>query len=168
MRVFISNVDTALGHHLSRQFSHSPVTNRHEPDAEAEESTPPPPEVNDDEAVIAPVEKDTYIVHGTLTNISPNRQTEHASKPGVMVYTGDRKRDAARKEAIEKYSVVGAKPEWVESVVEVNYYELIARTMIDKNSSKNCWIQMLLCMMLCMILKRQSGLLRVFKMHLMS
>jgi adenylate kinase len=119
MRVFVSNVDTALGHHLSRHFSHSPVTNKHEVDAEVEEIAAPTAEVIDDEAVVAPVEKETYIVHGTLTNGSPNRPTEHASKPGVMAYTGDRKRDASRKEAIEKFSVIGVKPEWVEEVVEV-------------------------------------------------
>lgn len=149
MRVFVSNVDTAVGHSLSRLFAQSPVTNRQEADAEAEEGaadTAPAAnngEENDSDSPEEQAEVESYIVHGTLTPTPKPRPTEHVNKPGLMAYTGDRKRDAARKEAIEKYAVNQVKPDWVESIVEVCVFTLLNsfRVMTDKSSKRSSWKQ---------------------------
>ena len=120
MRVFISNVDTALGHSLSRHFSLSPVTNRQEVDAAAGEAAPEEtPAAGEGEPTSQQVKKDVYTILGTLTEAPQSLPTQHVSKPGKMVYVGDKKRDIARKEAIEKFSVIGVKPKWVEAIVDV-------------------------------------------------
>lgn len=117
MRVFVSNVDKPIGHHISRVFANSPVTYRHEAEEAAEGAAEPAQEEAD--ASPQPAVKDVYVIHGTLTPPQPPSPFQHDSKPGVMAYTGDKKKDAARKEAIEKFSVVGVKPAWVEASVDV-------------------------------------------------
>ncbi|KAJ3391899.1 Adenylate kinase 7 [Lobulomyces angularis] len=136
MKVFISNVDAPYGHHLSRIFHSSPVNNRKEEDEEREEDAPPPPETNAENQPPPEKPKESYIVTGTLTKQKENSEQVinlHASVPGPMVYTGDKKKDAARKEAIEKFSVLGQKPAWVDNAVDSDDKAKLKEELLDSN-----------------------------------
>ncbi len=120
MKVFISNVDSPVGHTLSRVFSKAVVGSLRrgeeaEEEAEQEENQADGDENNKPEKV-----KETYAVTGSLC-VLEEHELNQAQKalPGPMVYTGDKKKDVARKDAIEKLAVLGQKPKWVENVVAV-------------------------------------------------
>ncbi len=87
--------------------------------------------------------KDTYRVVGTLCPLMPATAEAHATSPdppstlsrnamelaaighvqlpGDFVETGVRKRDAAKREAIERFSVPGRKAAWVSDIVAVSF-----------------------------------------------
>ncbi len=118
MKVFISNVDTPIGHHLSRHFHLSPVTIKNND----EDQPPPETDEPDPELLVEQKSKDFYQIFGSLTNnenFFASLDHHYCNQPGLMVYTGDKKKDFLRKEAIEKFSVVGVKPSWVEGIVQV-------------------------------------------------
>ena len=114
MHVFISNVDTPTGHNLSRHFANAP---------------PPKHEEEQGEEVEQQVQ-DSYKVFGSLAKTlvinpdSPDTLLGGVSVAGAMVYTGDKKRDKERQDAIEKFSVCGKKPDWVKDIVDVHYINL--------------------------------------------
>ncbi|KAJ3068662.1 Adenylate kinase 7, partial [Quaeritorhiza haematococci] len=136
MKVFISHVDTPLGHNLSRVFVSS--SGRKNSD-EGEDAPPEQEEGSPEDSDQA--QKQNYSVVGTLSPAesrpvttsftSQNGTTTTTTTmvdlrlpdfrppfPGPMLYTGDKKRDAGRKEAIEKYAVSGQKPRWVSEIVQ--------------------------------------------------
>lgn len=98
MRVFISNVDSAIGYSLSLLFSKKHIEHQKTEEEEAQEKVQEP-----------------YVVVGTMLKNPP----EIISKPGDMHYTGKKDKDDLRKERITKFSVPGTKPKWVNSIVDV-------------------------------------------------
>lgn len=114
MKVFVSNVDSPLGHNLVRLFSNTVTGSRREdePEEEAEEE-------NDDK----PKEekpKEFYTVVGNMTARLPGTDNGFESRqPVPVVETGDKKKDAAQKEAIEKFAMLGRAPKWVAGTVPV-------------------------------------------------
>ncbi|KAJ3043877.1 Adenylate kinase 7 [Rhizophlyctis rosea] len=110
VKAFVSGVDTPFGHNISRLLTSTIVGSRRqeeEPEEDEEDEDAPKKE--------APP-KEPYTVVGTMlpARASANRVI---SEPGPMVETGNRKKDNARREAIEKYAVVGRKPKWVGDTV---------------------------------------------------
>ncbi|KAI9325435.1 hypothetical protein DFJ73DRAFT_801962 [Zopfochytrium polystomum] len=128
MRCFISDVDSALGHNLSRLLSQTqPGARRGDgvggmsgggdldddgassAAAGGADAAPPPPE--------------SYKVWGTLQAADgpaePPVEGLLLFGPGTVtpVDTGDKMRDLARREAIDKVAVPGAKPKWVQEIV---------------------------------------------------
>lgn len=117
MRVFVSNVDSPVGHNVSRIFSRTIVGSRREETNEEEEE--------DEEEKINEKrdEKKPYEVIGTISHpqISEEEKEEKGMIfPAPMVECGDKKRDTERREAIENYAVLGEKPKWVLDLVNNN------------------------------------------------
>ena len=114
MRVFVSNVDSAVGHALSRVLSQTIVGSRRSP----EEDAPPPEEIaSPEEESITKIEtnvKMNYQVIGSL-----GEANNDASSPGNYFATSDAKKNAARKEAIAKFPIKGQKPTWVSEIIKV-------------------------------------------------
>ena len=107
VKAFVSNVDSPFGHNVSRLLTSTIVGSR-KPEEEPEEDE----DENEDKPKPEAPPKEPYVVVGTMLppRASANRVV---SEPGPMVETGNRKKDNARREAIEKYAVVGRKPKWV-------------------------------------------------------
>nr|KAJ3421353.1 Adenylate kinase 7 [Polyrhizophydium stewartii] len=148
-RVFISNVDTALGHNLSRTLAATVVGSRRVEENEEE----------DDEAAAAAAAansgaegadkpktddktaKDTYKITGSLhgrattADIMRNPQAVLAavSEPGQMIETGDKKKDAARREAIDKMAQLGQKPKWVKETMQSNDRNVLRQTLLSSD-----------------------------------
>lgn len=118
-KVFVSSLDSPLGHAVSRAFYLSSAPPQKREDEEEEEKKEEGP-------------SDPYLITGSLTTFSDhlplavstggsepipynlNRKLPlFPSQPGPFVSTGDKKRDSARKEAIDKFSVYGSSPKWV-------------------------------------------------------
>ncbi|KAJ3341517.1 Adenylate kinase 7 [Gonapodya sp. JEL0774] len=120
-RVFLSGVDTPLGHTISRLLSRTVVGSRRPPSDENAE-TEKDETADDDSGERSHAPKPTYRVVGTLTvpRMSYPEALDYSAGnvPGVMSETGDRARDTRRREAIEKFALPGVCPAWVESVVE--------------------------------------------------
>ena len=122
-RVFISNIDSPIGHNLSRLFTNTKVGSRKEEEPEEVENP-----VEGEEPTTTQIEKppkETYTVCGTLSQELLNKNNngfQMKTLPGPMSYTGDRRVDVARKEAIQKFAVLGQKPGWVTDVVQVTHY----------------------------------------------
>ncbi|KAI8618987.1 hypothetical protein BC830DRAFT_1226450 [Chytriomyces sp. MP71] len=128
MRCFISNIDTPVGHNFSRLLANTIVGSRKEPETEEEEPAAAEGEEGEKKEEKAPKEK--YHVIGTLAPllgypVSP-------SNPGMMVETGDKKRDQARREAIEKFAIRGQKPAWVEDVIQ-NDKEVLKQALLGSD-----------------------------------
>eukprot|EP00842_Homolaphlyctis_polyrhiza_P001759 jgi/Hompol1/2584/HPOL_001428-RA len=56
------------------------------------------------------------------------------STPGKMNETGDKKKDAARREAIEKMSVHGQKPKWVKEVIQSQDKETRLQALLNSDT----------------------------------
>ncbi|TPX33306.1 adenylate kinase [Synchytrium microbalum] len=124
MRVFVSNLDSPLGHNVSRLLSNTIVGSRgsggereggDDQDNANADNDDGSPSTQDTKPV-----KESYSIVGTLM---PALATADAidnppTQPGQMIYTGDRKKDAARKVAIDKFAVRGSTPKWANQVVE--------------------------------------------------
>ena len=120
MKVFISNIDSPLGHNLSRILSRTvPGSRLEKGDEERQETTEENP------VAVMDVVKETYKVSGSFVNALPlNLQTSVLQVPAIrgrMIETGDRIKDAGRREAIEKIPIRKEKATWVtEAVCSVN------------------------------------------------
>jgi len=126
MRVFISNVDTPIGHNVSRIITRTVVGSRKDSsDEDEDESAEEEEEEEEKEKVKAEEEDDKkgiYEVIGTLSH-PPISQEDKEVKgmifPAPMVECGDKNIDKQRREAIENYAVLGEKPQWVSEIVDV-------------------------------------------------
>ncbi|KAJ3332668.1 Adenylate kinase 7 [Blyttiomyces sp. JEL0837] len=130
MRCFISNVDSAIGHNLSRLLASTVVGSRKESEGEEDEGSAeedPDNAKKQDEKV-----HDTYKVWGTLTERLPDQfpASFSTSTPGAMIETGDKKKDSARREAIDKFAVLGKKPRWVQDVVDTKDKEALKAAIL--------------------------------------
>lgn len=125
MKAFVSNVDSPLGYSLSRLLSQTTIGSRRE------EEQPPEEDAGADEEVVKKLEdkaKLNYSISGTLTQTpvqlpgDPDYGTvvTQPSAPGTFFETADKKKAAARREAIQKFAVPGKKPAWVSDIVPVN------------------------------------------------
>ena len=129
MRVFISNLDSPLGHNLSRLFTQTLVGSRRPAGDEDLDANANNGNNNDNDNATenggeksdAKPAKDTYVIAGSLMPPLPPAEAldKQPSLPGQMSYTGDRKKDSARKMAIEKFAVRGQSPNWVNQVIDV-------------------------------------------------
>ncbi|TPX48909.1 adenylate kinase [Synchytrium endobioticum] len=127
MRVFISNVDSPIGHILSRLLANTIVGSRR-PGGDDDQDNNATNAINDNDNATENAgekqdtkpAKETYAVVGSFLPPLPSAEAldRSSSLPGQMVYTGDRKKDAARKLAIEKFAVRGQAPKWVHQVIE--------------------------------------------------
>lgn len=126
MKVFVSNIDSPLGHNLSRILSMTVVGSRlNGGAAEPVEEEETPPTSSEGETPVEPKEKkECYTCIGSYMSELPAalrggvRQTP--AKPGRMVETGDRKRDAAKLEAIDKIPTRGTRAKWVNDAQPVS------------------------------------------------
>jgi adenylate kinase len=120
MKVFISNIDSPLGFLLSKLLSQTVVGSRREeeqPEEEVEDET-----VKKEEKV-----KTHYTIVGTLTpfkHVLPSdpdfaMAIHHPSNPGNYFETMDKKKNTARKDAIQKFATPGQKPKWVSEIIPV-------------------------------------------------
>ncbi|ORX57276.1 P-loop containing nucleoside triphosphate hydrolase protein [Piromyces finnis] len=123
MRVFVSNVDTPIGHNVSRIITRTVVGSRRDSNEDEEEESV---EEEEEEEEKVKVEEDDdkkgiYEVIGTLSH-PPISQEEKEVKgmifPAPMVECGDKNKDKQRREAIENYAVTGEKPQWVTEIVD--------------------------------------------------
>ncbi|KXS22159.1 P-loop containing nucleoside triphosphate hydrolase protein [Gonapodya prolifera JEL478] len=119
-RVFISGLDTPLGHNISRLLSRTVMGSRRPPSEDNADQDKD--EAAEDEAEKPHVQKPTYRISGTLTvprmTIAEALEYSAGNVPGGMSETGDRARDFKRREAIEKFALPGICQSWVENVVE--------------------------------------------------
>lgn len=99
MKVFISNIDTPLGWNLSRILSTTLVGSR-QPDDQEEE---------DEEAHKKAAAQTPYTIIGTISSTEVG-----AALP--FMETGNKKRDQARRDAIERHPVPGTAPRWATRV----------------------------------------------------
>jgi len=129
MRVFISNVDTPIGHNVSRIISKTPVGSRRDSNddddddtgEEEEEEEEKENEKENEKVEVEDDKKGIYEVIGTLSH-EPIKEEDKEIKemifPAPMVECGDKNIDKQRREAIETYAVLGEKPQWVTEVVD--------------------------------------------------
>ena len=125
VKVFVSNIDTSFGHNLSYILSQTVVGGRNGADEEEEEQAAAPPADGATPIVKEKSPKERYIVTGNLSPdvnmLGESILLPSYSKPGKMIETGDKKKDQARREAIEKIPTRGAKPMWVSECIPVRY-----------------------------------------------
>ncbi|KAJ3260305.1 Adenylate kinase 7 [Boothiomyces macroporosus] len=116
MKVFVAGVDTPFGHNISNVLSQTVVghSRSEEENDEDEDEQPQLGQEGNGGKPDKPL-KETYTVVGTLQKPIPDSfeshlPTKYPAKPGKMIETGDKKKDAARREAIDKIPRVGQKP----------------------------------------------------------
>jgi len=128
MRVFISNVDTPIGHNVSRIISRTPVGSRRdandddEEDSGEEEEEEEEKEKESEKVDVNDDKKGIYEVIGTLSHppiSEEDKEVKGMIFPAPMVECGDKNIDTQRREAIENYAVLGEKPQWVTEIVDV-------------------------------------------------
>ncbi|KAJ3152034.1 Adenylate kinase 7 [Geranomyces variabilis] len=126
MKVFVSNVDSPVGHNLSRLFSQTAAGQRSHHEEPEEDEDEDGEKLKDDKP------KEHYTVVGTLSDSGPNDGLP-PRQPGPMVETGDRRKDAARRLAIEKYAVKGTKPKWVAEVISKDDRAVLKQTLLESD-----------------------------------
>lgn len=126
MKVFVAGVDTPFGHNISNVLSQTVVghSRNEEENDEDEDEQPQLGQEGNGGKSDKPL-KETYTVVGTLQKPIPDSfeshlPTKYPAKPGKMIETGDKKKDAARREAIDKIPRVGQKPKGVSECISVN------------------------------------------------
>ena len=125
VKVFISNIDVSFGHNLSHVLSQTVVGARNaEEEEEDQTAAPPPPPVDGTAPLVKEKpQKERYIINGTfspdINALGESVLLPSYAKPGKMIETGDKKKDAARREAIEKIPIRGVKPKWVSDCAAV-------------------------------------------------
>jgi adenylate kinase len=132
VKVFISNIDTPFGHQLSYILSQTAVGSRSgggDEEVEQDEQTQSTQAAVGADGTVPPAKekapKERYIVTGSfLPDVDASVETAGLlrpvyAKPGKMIETGDKKKDTARREAIEKIPTKGVKPKWVSECVPV-------------------------------------------------
>ncbi|KAJ8331256.1 hypothetical protein O5D80_000811 [Batrachochytrium dendrobatidis] len=155
VKVFISNVDTPLGHNLSRLLANTVIGSRREDENEEEEEDAQttavaagknPASENLDASLEGfdktkpddKLVKETYLIVGTMQRKpdlsevlnNPQLALSALSCPGKMIESGDKKKDAARREAIEKMSMLGQKPKWVKDIVNNTARDQLLQTLL--------------------------------------
>ncbi|KAJ3102300.1 Adenylate kinase 7 [Phlyctochytrium planicorne] len=138
MRAFVSNIDTPLGHNLSRVLSLTVVGSRRDAEPEEEEGS------TAEEGEKVPTKnsgdgtRDTYKISGTLSRPKIREEDDGAagqgtiqpSLPGNFVETGDKKKDSARKEQIERFAVAGRAGKWVSDIVNNDDREELRKSLL--------------------------------------
>jgi len=135
MKVFISNIDSPLGHNLSRTLSRTVPGSRLPQEVEEE---PPADQVEDEQTVSNPAtkeKKECYQIYGSLITEFPESQNMAftPAKPGRMIETGDPRKDAARREAIEKIPIRGKQPNWISDAVPGGDKDKILDLMLESD-----------------------------------
>ncbi|KAI9097017.1 hypothetical protein DFS34DRAFT_650383 [Phlyctochytrium arcticum] len=156
MKAFVSNVDSPLGHNLSRLLASTVVGSRREEEPEEEEE-PQIPEDDDEEGGSRKKDekvKENYTIVGSLMGKERKRTAVVAgaagavnvkiSSPGenesdfipeyrrpTVIETGDPKKDAAQREAIEKFAVRGQKPKWVGEITTPGDRTRLKETLLE-------------------------------------
>jgi adenylate kinase len=125
MRCFVSDIDTPLGHNLSRLLSLTAVGSRKEGENEEEENASGNEDGGGDKAETGSRnKKETYQVWGTLTKTEASEAQKASYEAGfgkpIPFDTGDRKRDSARRDVIEKIATHGKASRWIKGVVAVS------------------------------------------------
>ncbi|KAH6569550.1 hypothetical protein BASA62_004716 [Batrachochytrium salamandrivorans] len=164
VKVFLSNIDTPLGHNLARLLSNTIVGSRREEEADEDEEDVQngTPAVGTAVASSAPTTtktennskegdekpniddkppKDTYEMIGTLHGRpdnaeilrNPHLELSALSGPAQMVEVGDKKKDTARREAIEKMSMLGQKPKWVKDIINNTSRDTLQQALISSD-----------------------------------
>jgi len=137
MRVFVSNVDTPIGHNVSRIITKTVVGSRRDANEEEDEETA---EEEDDEEEKEKVEKKNddkksiYEVIGTLSHPPISQEEKEVNGmifPAPMVECGDKNIDKQRREAIENYAVLGEKPQWVTDIVDNSNLDELYKTLVN-------------------------------------
>ncbi|KAI8803996.1 hypothetical protein BJ742DRAFT_682527 [Cladochytrium replicatum] len=134
VRVFVSCVDSAIGHNLSLALSRTAIGSRREEEPAEDAGGDEEEDGKRDEKV-----KETYTVIGTLVPqpklIEDGRVVERPylppTLPGPIVETGNRKKDLARREAVEKFSVMGQVPKWVSEVISSDNREALRQALFS-------------------------------------
>jgi hypothetical protein len=138
VKAFISGIDTPYGHNMALLLSRSFISTPKETD-EPEEDVP------DEEAVTpetpASVEKtpkEPYIIVGSFQKPKQIDTTSHQpykelTKRGKFLETGDAKKDASRKEAIEKIPLPRVKQDFINEVVEGADREATMKLMLESD-----------------------------------
>ena len=125
VKVFIANIDTSFGHNLANVLSNTFVGSRgggaaeggeEEPEEEAQGQA----QGQGNEQKEKTKEKEKYVVSGSF--LPEAQPLQHPAKAGKMVETGDKKKDAARREAIEKIPTRGVKPKGASECIPVRFY----------------------------------------------
>ncbi|KAI8897949.1 hypothetical protein BC833DRAFT_591684 [Globomyces pollinis-pini] len=137
MKVFVQSIDAPFGHNLADLLSKTLVGSRHEEEVEEEEDQlveTNPDALNKTEKP----PKEPYVVVGTFLNndestISVHSPIKHPAKPGKMIETGDKKKDASRREAIERIPIVGTKPKSVTECVPTTDIEQAKRLLLESD-----------------------------------
>jgi adenylate kinase len=136
VKVFISGLDTPYGHNLANILSQSFVGSRNEevPEEETEED----PNAESPAPVIEKAPKEYYTVVGsfeasTSENLINHIPTKPATKPGKLIETGDRKKDQARREAINKIPIPNLKQSFVSQAVNGNDQTAIMNLMLESD-----------------------------------
>ncbi|KAJ3015879.1 Adenylate kinase 7 [Thoreauomyces humboldtii] len=127
MKVFVSNVDSTLGHNLSRLFSVTTVDHRREEEPEEDEDDEQDEKVKEEKA------KENYNVVGTLQTPVEGAGPFSPRLPAPMVETGDKKKDAARRQAIEKFALTGQKPKWVAELADSKDRAALKTTLLSSD-----------------------------------
>ncbi|KAJ3067270.1 Adenylate kinase 7 [Podochytrium sp. JEL0797] len=136
MRCFVSNIDSPTGHNFSRLLASTVVGSRKEPEPEEDDGAAAAAAAGEgEEGADSHKEekppKQKYMVWGTLCPIVDHPVAP--SLPGVMVETGDKKKDAARREAIEKFAVKGEVAEWVQGVIKNDDREELKQALLGSD-----------------------------------
>ncbi|KAJ1558562.1 Adenylate kinase 7, partial [Nowakowskiella sp. JEL0078] len=136
MRVFISCVDSAFGHNISRLLSQTAIGSRkeQEEDNEAEE-----PREGGAEITLKP--KEYYSIIGTFVpqpkliedGVVVERPYLPPTLPGPMHETGDKKKDSIRRESIDKFAVLGKKPLWVKEIIKSDDRECLMEALLQSD-----------------------------------
>ncbi|KAJ3277144.1 Adenylate kinase 7 [Terramyces sp. JEL0728] len=139
MKVFVSGVDTPFGHNIANVLSQTAVGHaRSEEENEEEEEEQPQPGQEGNGAKAEKAPKEFYTVVGTLQKPIPDSleshlPTKYPAKPGKMIETGDKKKDASRREAIEKIPRVGQKPKGVSECISCTDREQTQKLMLESD-----------------------------------
>ncbi|KAI8910411.1 hypothetical protein EDD86DRAFT_275463, partial [Gorgonomyces haynaldii] len=128
VKVFVSKVDTPLGHNLTRILSQTPVGSRIEVPEEEEEPPVADPNQETPPAKKEKPPKENYTIIGSLGFFEPDESLN--ARPTQILETGDKKKDAARKEALEKNPTPSVAPKWVSSVVDSRNQEVLKETLL--------------------------------------
>lgn len=131
----MSQVDSRIGHNLSRVLSNTVVGSRRSTEDEEAESTAEMEEDVENGEFKPQVKSKKYQVIGTLTNLSLKTDDEllGISQRGQMVETGLKEEDDKRRLALEKFSVLSEVPTWVDEVVPYDDAEAVKAAIIDSD-----------------------------------
>ncbi|KAJ3218844.1 Adenylate kinase 7 [Dinochytrium kinnereticum] len=123
-----------IGHNLSRILSSTAVGSRREQEPDEEEGSTTE---DADRALTKNQEaKETYKIIGSLSKPRLRGEDEsfsvgQPSLPGPLTDTGDKKKDLARREQIEKFSFPGKTPKWASEVISTEDKEELEKALLS-------------------------------------